>query len=254
MSKQQGVFFEEDMNKFKFHPANRIISSPASQSSINNIIKSMLKDGLLFHPVIVTKNMTIIDGQRRITAAKVAKVGIYYIIDEKVEETDDSIFQAALMYNRYNREWAKGDYSHGYSVMGDQDYVILEDFRMEFPEFTLSDSLMFLQNSGYGRINKTEFAEGNFEVKDLFLAKQWARNIIKLKPYYDGYTRSQFIRAMLTIFEKKPLFNFDEFIYKLEQQPGKLKHCGNKREYTEIIEEIYNFRRRESDRIGLRML
>ena len=254
MGKQQGVFYEMDVDKFKFHPANRSVTSPTSQSRINNIVKSMLNDGVLFHPIIVTSLLTIIDGQHRVCAAMIAKLGIYYIVDESVGETDEEITRAAIRYNRYGREWAKGDFSHTYSTMGDQDYVILEDFRKEFPEFTLSDSLMFLQNSGYGRINKTEFAEGNFEVKDLFVAKKWARAIIAIKPYYNGYTRSQFIRAMLTIFEKKPRFTFDEFLYKLEQQPGKLKHCGNKREYTEIIEEIYNFRRRESDRVSLRML
>ena len=49
---------------------------------------------------------------------------------------------------------------------------------------------------------------------------------------------------------KNENFEFTEFLAKLKQQPTTLQDCTNVSQYKSLIEEIYNYRRRE--KINLR--
>jgi hypothetical protein len=49
---------------------------------------------------------------------------------------------------------------------------------------------------------------------------------------------------------RKPQFEFTEFIAKLRLQPSALFDCQTTAQYVSLIEEIYNYRRR--DKVNLR--
>jgi hypothetical protein len=49
---------------------------------------------------------------------------------------------------------------------------------------------------------------------------------------------------MIWLFNK-PEFEFTEFLQKLAIQPTALIHCTDAKQYITLIEEIYNYRRRE---------
>ena len=76
-----------------------------------------------------------------------------------------------------------------------------------------------------------------------------AEKIKMIEPYYNGYLRRSFILALHGMF-KNENFEFTEFIAKLKQQPTTLQDCTNTSQYKSLIEEIYNYRRRE--KINLR--
>jgi hypothetical protein len=61
--------------------------------------------------------------------------------------------------------------------------------------------------------------------------------------YYNGYTRSVFIRAFIVLL-LNDLFDFNEFMHKLRLQPTALVDCVNTEQYTTVIEDIYNWRSR----------
>jgi hypothetical protein len=88
-------------------------------------------------------------------------------------------------------------------------------------------------------------------VKNIKKAEEWASYLLELKPYFEkGYNKSVFVRTLLTILEKKKDFKFNEFLHKVKLRPGSLYLCGDKRSYSEMIENIYNFKR--SNKINLR--
>jgi hypothetical protein len=76
-----------------------------------------------------------------------------------------------------------------------------------------------------------------------------ADKIMLIEPFYDGFKRRSFVYALMTLF-KKPQFEFTEFIQKLRLQPTALINCVDTDQYITLIEEIYNYRRR--DKINLR--
>jgi hypothetical protein len=45
--------------------------------------------------------------------------------------------------------------------------------------------------------------------------------------------------------EKNPRFNFNEFVSKLKQQQIRFVVCNDVKQYTSMIEEIYNYKRKE---------
>jgi hypothetical protein len=68
--------------------------------------------------------------------------------------------------------------------------------------------------------------------------------IMMIEPYYIGVRRRAFIYTMMSLF-RNPNFEFTEFLQKLKTQPTALQDCTNISNYKVLIEEIYNYRRRE---------
>ena len=251
--KQFKVSHTTNLGMFKFHEVNRDFNKPMSRNRIKRIADSMKKDGLLVHPVIVTSKFIVVDGQHRIEAARIAGKGVYYIVDTTIPNTPMGIFNAAKGHNKNAKEWGKKDYIHGYAAQGNESYKILEEFGEKFPMFTLTERIMFLSNSGTKHPDKVDFADGRFDVKNLKTAEKWASQVLELKPYFEkGYNKSVFVRTLLTIMEKKKAFKFEEFLHKVKLRPTSIVLCGDKKSYSEMIESIYNYRRRDDDKLNLR--
>jgi hypothetical protein len=251
--KEFKVHFTKDLKIFKYHSVNRDVMNKASQNRIQRIAESMKKE-LKKHPIIVTNKMIIVDGQHRVKAAEIAECGIYYIIDESIPNTAKGIFDAAKEFNKNAKEWSKKDYITGYANQGNDSYQKLNEFGEKFPMFSLTERLMLLQNSGTKHANKKEFAEGKFTVRNFNTAEKWANHLLELKPYFEkGYNRSNFVRTILTIMEKKKGFKFEEFLHKVRLRPGSLYLCGDKRAYSTMIEDIYNYRRKVDEKLNLRL-
>jgi hypothetical protein len=89
-----------------------------------------------------------------------------------------------------------------------------------------------------------DFYNGNFKINNWKKAIEMADNIMLLEPLYAGYRRAYFIFAMLQLFAK-PQFEFTEFIQKLRLQPSALIDCQSSAQYITLIEQIYNYKRRE---------
>ena len=247
------VVHTTNLGQFKYFDENREYEKATSKRRIKRIADSMNKDGLLVHPMIVTRNFTVVDGQHRLGAAKIAGLGIYYMVDPTIPNAGKGLFDAARALNKESKPWSKFDYIHGYSSMGKEGYGILEEFGKKYPMFSLTERLMLLQNSGTKHADKSEFADGKFNVVDANKAELWANQILSLRTYFEkGYNKSVFVRTLLTIMEKKREFRFEEFIRKVKLRPTALKLCGDKRSYSELIEDIYNFKRRSSEKLNLR--
>lgn len=247
------VNYTTHLNQFKFIDTNRKITNPRSQKRIQQIAESMKTNGVLPIPVIVTSRFYIVDGQHRIEAAKLAGVGVYYIIDEKIPNTERGVFLAAQLINKFSQNWGKADYIHGFAELGYESYEMLEKFAQKFPQFSTTEQIMFLRNSGTDCVDKEKFANGDFVVKNLKKAEDLANHFLELKDIFKGYNKSVFVRTVLTIIEKKKGFKFSEFIYKVKLRPTSLVLCGDKKSYSALIEDIYNYKRRESEKLNLRL-
>ena len=246
------IVFTTNLGIFKYHEANRDFNNPQSQNRIKRITDSMITDGLLPHAIVVTSKFYVVDGQHRLEAAKIAGKGIWFMVEDSIPNTAKGIFNAAKKYNRDAKAWGKSDYVHGLAKQGNENYQQLIDFRKKYPMFSQTEAEMFLTNSGTKSIGRADFADGKFKVKDIDKAEMMANNILKLAPFFKDYDSSVFVRTMLTIIEKKPEFDFDRFLHKVNLRPGMLKKQGNKESYVLLIEDIYNFSVRASDRLNLR--
>lgn len=257
--KEKKILFTTNLDWFKLHSVNRETIDVNSRNHIRKMSEDMKKNGFRFtEPIVVTikdkdGRYWIIDGQHRWLAAQMAGVGVYFVVDEDVKLTKKSIFEAFLKYNNYKKIVRKGDYIHGYSEMGNDNFQILKEFGEKYPMFSLTERMMFLQNSGTKHPSTESFKGGKFDVADVKKAEKWANYLLELKPFFpQGYNKSNFVRSILSIMEKKKQFKFEEFLHKVKVRPTSIKLCGDKKSYAEMIEDIYNYKRRDDDKLNLR--
>lgn len=88
------------------------------------------------------------------------------------------------------------------------------------------------------------FREGRFVAKNEIVAYEYARLIKEVKKVYAGAERVSFVLALVACL-KKPQFSFEEFMDKLKYKSTMLVDCTTTTSYLSLIEEIYNYKRKE---------
>jgi hypothetical protein len=200
------VYKTNDLSIFKTLPGNRV----PNLQHINRLTYSINKYGMKCNPILVNDKWEVIDGQHRLEAAKIAKTYIFYII------TPGYTLKEVHTLNLNQKNWSKSDYMDGYANMGIESYIKLREFVFKNDDFTFSK-------------------EGTWIGKDWDKAQDWASKIRMVGNYYNGYTRSVFIRAFIVLL-LNDLFDFNEFMHKLRLQPTALVDCVNTEQYTTVIE------------------
>lgn len=241
--KKVGETYEtKDYGLFKIHPENRSIMS----SHVNRLVKKMKNYGswLKTSIVIVNEKFQIIDGQHRVEAAKIVGFPIRYQIVTGAEA------EHILKMNQDQRNWSPFDVIEKYVKRGNKHYTALAEFKTEFPQFKITECTNFCTN-GVTTVSREQFEEGRWVTKDMKKAREYANNILKLQPYFDKYyTKAIFVRAMMKVMSGKKEFSFDEFLHKIKLRPNMLVPCGTVEQYVEMIEGLYNYKRK--NKVNLR--
>jgi len=235
------VHTTKDYSLFKILNGNR---------DVNHLHLSRLKESMkknhLTTIIMVNEKFEIIDGQHRFLISQELKLSINYIVSKNYGLAEVQILNANM------KNWTIVDYVNGYCDLGYKDYEIYRKFINEYG-FTNQVALVLLSGEficGNSEVSiSTKFKEGKFKINDLNNSKKMADKIMMIEPYYKGYLRRSFIFALIGMF-KNENFEFTEFLAKLKQQPTTLQDCTNVSQYKSLIEEIYNYRRRE--KINLR--
>lgn len=227
-----------DYSMFKPIKGNRT----KNQLHLKRLIKSM-EDKYLYTILIVNEKHEIIDGQHRFQAIKQLGLPVNYVICHGYSLDEVHIF------NQNSKTWNASDYLAGYCGMGKQDYLIYKDFKDKYGYGHNETTAMLTGCTRGGGSILRAFKEGSFKVTHLQQATKYAEMIRLISEFYDGFNRRSFVYAMLTLF-KKPQFEFVEFVKKLKIQPTAMCDCSDADQYISLIEEIYNYRRK--NKVNLR--
>lgn len=244
------VIETNDYQKFKKLIGNRIVN----ELHIKRLKQSFQKK-YLQSPIIVNENFEIIDGQHRFEAAVQLNLPVNYIM------VDGYGLSEVQTLNTNAKNWRKIDYLSAYVDLGRSEYVKFQEFMEEFPELGLSSCEVILTNSlGGGHKNKSSkefisktnvrgcyavryFQEGDLVIPNYEKSIENANKILMIKPFYEGFNRTSFVRAMIGVFKIEE-YSHDVFLKRLKSNPMALVHCNNVTQYKELIEKIYNFRSR----------
>lgn len=202
---------------------------------LNRLRKSM-QERPLFTIITVNENHEIIDGQHRFEVSKELGLPIYYVICAGYGLNEVHIL------NANSKTWNADDYLDGYCRLGNKNYIQYAEFKKQY-DFGHNDCMRILGGGDTGS-DIQEFYRGNFKILNYMEAVEFAERIMLIGQYYDGYKTSAFVRAMYGLM-KKPQFEFMEFLNKLRLNPSSLTPCVKVSQYITLIEEIYNYRRRE---------
>ena len=223
-----------------------------NQLHVKRLVQSF-RECYLLSPVLVNEKFEVIDGQHRVQAAKELGLPIYYIM----------VYGYGLhevqVLNTNSSDWGKKEYLESYVAIGVEPYVQMKKFMEDFPEFGIKAAEQILTNSVGGVNNHNSiysenskaktFEEGKLNIPNLKKSYAIANDIMKVKQYYEGYTRSTFVGAIIGLLKLKQ-YDHSEFLHKLSINPAALTDCSKTTEYRALIEDIYNFKRR--DKVNLR--
>jgi hypothetical protein len=204
-------------------------------------LKESIKKNHLTTIIMVNEKFEIIDGQHRFLVCQELKLPINYIVSKNYGLNEVQILNANM------KNWSTNDYVNGYCDLGYKDYEIYRDFVADYGFQSQTAILLLSGAQGGGQEDYSigaKFKGGLFKVKDLDGARVMADKLKMIEPYYKGYKRRCFAMAMYQMF-KNNSFEFTEFLAKLKQQPTTLQDCTSTTQYKALIEEIYNYRRRE---------
>ena len=206
-----------------------------------NRLKTSMLNHYLFTIIIVNEKYEIIDGQHRFDVIQELKLPLHYIMCEGYGLNEVHIL------NQNSKTWNSDDYLTGYCNLGNVDYLKYREFKENYG--LGHNECMTLLLGMHTKSQTDVFYNGTFKVKNYNEACKTIEKILMSEPYYEGIKRRSFIFAMLQLF-KNNNFEFTEFLQKLKSQPTALVDCTNTSQYVSLIEEIYNYRRRE--KINLR--
>jgi hypothetical protein len=236
------VYQTKDYSIFTFRSDNRVINKSHVRNIANNMKVRGWERGSY---VVINKKGEIIDGQHRVSAAMETGVPISYILESTAG------FETIRNLNSRQKNWAIVDHIHGFVVEGNPHYIKLNNFMKQYPELKPTEAMMLCTNSLVGG-NRESFESGKFVTKNMDKAIEWAINIMELKPLFEGYNRSSFVRALVKILTRCKEFSFPEFVRKVKVRPTNIHYCGSVDEYVKMIEEIYNFGRNKGGRLNFR--
>lgn len=199
-------------------------------------LKQSMDENYLFTVIIVNENYEIIDGQHRFEIIRELGLPLHYIICKGYGINEVHIL------NQNSKTWNADDYLAGYVNLGYKDYIQYAEFKLKFKLGHNECMTMLLDRTH--KVGLDVFYSGNFKIKSLSEAENTMRKILLVEPYYSGVRRRSFIFTMMGLFKNKQ-FNFAEFLQKIKLQPTLLQDCPSVDAYKILIEEIYNYRRRE---------
>lgn len=202
---------------------------------INRLKKSMAEN-YLFTIIIVNEKYEIIDGQHRFHVIEELKLPLHYIVCKGYGLKEVHIL------NQNSKNWTTSDYLEGYCNLNFPQYVEFKRF-IQKHNINTQIAMYLLSGADHSDMVKT-FNSGQFKIKNINHSESIMNKLHLCGKYFEQYKMRWFVYALVRLL-KNPNFEFTEFLQKLKTQPTALQVCNDVNQYVALIEEIYNYRRRE---------
>jgi len=217
-----------DYEQFKSVTANR----ECDEAHVKRLVKAISEKNLLeVNPILCNENYEVIDGQHRLEAATRLKVPVYFILNSGINKRDIATI------NSNAKNWSVMDYINYWTIERAPGFDKLSAFLSENPLIPPSSALVMLSADGkrdlVGLRNGHVDTSGYPEATEISEILKYFRNIIDF-----AYDRN-FILAVITCVQTNG-YDHDTMKNKVEMQTRSLVKCINRRQYIEMLEEIYN--------------
>jgi hypothetical protein len=207
-----------------------------------NRLRKSMEQNYLFTVIIVNEKKEIIDGQHRFTCIKELDLPLHYIVCEGYGIKEVHIL------NENNKTWNMDDYLDGYCKLGYDDYILYKSFKDKY-KFNHNVCISLLSKV-FNKRYFQDFSKGLFKVENYKKGCEIADCLMRIAPFYKGYSRREFVSVIISLIKNNKKFDFDHFLTKVKKQPTSLVDCTTQDSYRMLIEDIYNYKSR--DKVNLR--
>lgn len=226
-----------DYKRFAYLTGNRPVD--LNHSEARDLLDSMCEYGFLpAFPIMVRVNGSgkneIVDGQHRFAIAKELGLPVYYVVDNS--DVDIS------KINKAQRKWRPEDHCHKWASEGKEAYIELQEFHEQWQmPFTICAAML----GGTIRFANVspKFYRGDFEIKERKLAHNLAQCYSRICECNKDFRNACYVKALWACFFVD-YFDPDRLVDVAQKDPQLVRKCGDQGSALEIIEEMYNFRKR----------
>lgn len=227
------IYETSDYDVFNFHETNRDVKYR------KDLYEEALKGFIA--PIVVDKNMTVIDGQNRLYHAKMAEVPIKYFVDPNATVRD------IVRMNTTALSWNLKDYIKSFSKEGKEEYKKLLDLiNLKYADLTVTVTVAANEFQSSGDVTNM-IKSGKFYFKDY----QGAVEFLEFYRMLVSETNfPKFLKLGLALFQISKVKKFDKekFIKKFKSSNKRVEiySNGKKSKYLEILLDIYNSKAKEN--------
>lgn len=211
---------------------------------VKRLVKSIEKNNMLhLNAIIVNEEMEVVDGQHRLEAAEELGVPVYYVVDSEVGKAQIS------QLNSVKKDWSMMDYVNYWTIEKAPGFDVLSKFISEHPYLPVSTVLLFL--SCDRSRNTAGLREGKVDVSNVEQATEVLKYLKDFRNMIDHAFSRNFMVAVYQMV-RSGKYEHDRMMQKLETQSRSLVKCVNVKQYIELLEEIYNFRSHDQNKVSFK--
>jgi len=219
------VYGTTEYEKFSFIRGNRGITESQVNAIVNNIVNDM--DLLRYNPILVNRNMGVLDGQHRLLAAQKAGVTIWW----NVAPDDINLLTIANLNN--GNKWSPKNFVSLYAASNKKAYIL---FRKFYSDYKLSTSTALLL---FGRQTMRSLREGTLHANDLLMYEEFAEALTDVRKYVYFAKFNRFADAFTRIYTH-PEYDHKRMLTKLKQRKDAIIRMATVEDHMRMLEEIYN--------------
>lgn len=231
---------ESDLSVFKKHEQNDAMDP----KNLRNIIASITAHNMLeYRPILVDKDMRVIDGNHRLEAAKQLGLDIYYQMD--ISATHENI----VLLNSNSRTWKINNYVDYYASLGSTDYIRLNEF-LNKKQIQVGTFLRIIKGKG-GKANKT-ICGGTFKfpspekIQDLEIKMEKIDRIQQEMSRYliknHKCARSKKMQGAVLSLMENPDLDVEVLLKKIAYKADAIHPCADSYGYYVMMRDIYNWK------------
>lgn len=240
------VYKTTDYSQFRTVSGNRDIDS----ANFKNLLKAVSEKNLLdINPIVVNKNMEVIDGQHRLAVAKALRVPVYYYIAGRVNHSD------IIVLNNVSKRWNMFNFANYWAKRGYKSYAFIVEMHKKH-SIPVSNLLGVINDMAVGTNKKSyikvkQFKDGQMELNDIqkMLLTRFCDKLETLQKYFPFAKQRNFVGAFFMI-SRSEKFDFRKLVKRLDAG-AKIEKQPDVTDYKRELENAYNYNIHVKNRVRL---
>jgi len=225
------IWISTQYEKFVLSEFNR---DPSHYKKVKESIEA--NDYTQYQPILVNKQMEIVDGQNRYLACKELGLPIHFIVSEDIH------IYAAADINRAAKNWNAMDYARHYAKRGKDSYIMLLDLCAKYDQ-RISVVGAFGKISKNARSHSHNIKQGSFEFREDIDIDDFFTHMAIFENYYDFAKKEKFVKAMLKLY-MHPNYVHEKMTTKLKLNSGIVREQSKVGDMVNELVKLYNFHTR----------